>query len=176
MAEIGTNRDLYLAISQLIAQHEQAARPLEEYLRALWAIGTRRHSQPSLSPEEFFAALAEAFTAEAVPFDEGMRRRYTHDLSALDTLPPFSAWACFILRQIVDLREMAESGQLADKYRYFGIDSPRGSRWYNFDPCVFLECAARYSFVDGCEGESAPLSEISWELFRDFLGAGQAYE
>lgn len=36
---------------------------------------------------------------------------------------------------------MAEQGILADEERYFGIDSPRGQRWYNFDPCTFLECA-----------------------------------
>ncbi|MBY0457370.1 MAG: hypothetical protein K2V38_08540 [Gemmataceae bacterium] len=41
---------------------------------------------------------------------------------------------------------MGESGQLADEMRYFGINAPRGSRWYNFDPCTFLECAMAGSF------------------------------
>jgi hypothetical protein len=56
--------------------------------------------------------------------------------------PGFDRWESFLLRQMVDLREMAEQGMLADEHRYFGIDSPRGQRWYNFDPCTFLECAA----------------------------------
>jgi hypothetical protein len=41
---------------------------------------------------------------------------------------------------------MAEQGMLADEQRYFGIDSPRGQRWYNFDACTFLECATAGSF------------------------------
>jgi hypothetical protein len=45
------------------------------------------------------------------------------------------------LRQIADLREMAESGILQDEQKYFSISSPRQSPWYNFDPRGYLECA-----------------------------------
>jgi hypothetical protein len=41
---------------------------------------------------------------------------------------------------------MAEQGILADKFRDFGVESPKGSRWYNFDPCTFLECATTGTF------------------------------
>jgi hypothetical protein len=41
---------------------------------------------------------------------------------------------------------MAEQGILNNELRYFGTDSPRGQRWYNFDPCTFLECAIAGSF------------------------------
>jgi hypothetical protein len=40
---------------------------------------------------------------------------------------------------------MAEAGTLENEYRYFGIDSPTGFRWYNFDPCSYLECGVRGS-------------------------------
>lgn len=36
---------------------------------------------------------------------------------------------------------MAEAGTLAYEYRYFGIDAPGGSRWYNFDLLTYIECA-----------------------------------
>src|SRR5262249_54029097 len=55
--------------------------------------------------------------------------------------------------QIVDLHQMAANGQLEDKYRYFGIDAPRGGRWYNFDPRGFLECAVAGSFGGWQEGD-----------------------
>jgi hypothetical protein len=41
---------------------------------------------------------------------------------------------------------MAERGLLDNEMRYFGLNAPRGSRWYNFDPCTFLECATAGSF------------------------------
>ncbi|MEM8534122.1 MAG: hypothetical protein AAGF95_24965, partial [Chloroflexota bacterium] len=49
-------------------------------------------------------------------------------------------------RQIVDLREMAENGVFANQYRYFGVNAPRGSRWYNFDSVGYLECAMAGTF------------------------------
>ena len=87
---------------------------------------------------------------------------------------------------------MAEAGLLEDKYRYFGIDSPSGSRWYNFDPLTYLECAIRgqYGGYEEAEvivlipppaGESAddPVREItafSWADFIGLLECGQLYE
>jgi hypothetical protein len=116
--------------------------------------------------DEFFGLLSAAFTLPAPPFDEAWRSRYsddgTHPLAAclaakMGIRQPsreaenagsssFHHWESFVLRQIVDLREMAEQGMLANDERYFGINSPRGQRWYNFDPCTFLECAMAGSF------------------------------
>jgi hypothetical protein len=36
---------------------------------------------------------------------------------------------------------MAEAGMLENEYRYFGIESPTGFWWYNFDPRSYLEAA-----------------------------------
>lgn len=181
MAEIVTNRDLYLAITQLIAQNEKTARPLDEYLRALWVIGWRYEDQPSLSPDEFFGVLAEAFTGH--PESASFLIAVTAEVYAWDfaDAPGYAGWENRIIRQVTDLIEMAEAGQLADKMRYFGIDSPRGSRWYNFTTCAFLDRALAGGFGDRDwdeepESEVEPLTEITWEQFRDFLGAGQTYE
>lgn len=167
-----TNADLYFAVSQLIAQYQESTRPLEEYLRALWNVAPRHRGQESLTPDEFLDLLAEAFVAEPVPYEA--------DLEPYSG-PDFEPSVCHLfdveivlVGQIIDLREMAASGQLANPHRYFGIDSPRGERWYNFDPCTFLECASRY-WVDR-HGGSPSLTAISWGDFCDFLAAGQGYE
>jgi hypothetical protein len=180
VADIVTNRDLYLAVLQLSEQHCGNARSLEDYLQALqrlpFAHGYFRRG--AVTPDELLALLAEAFVAAPGRVPDGYIQTNAADICEDDrTDPPgLAGWEVRVTRQIIDLREMAANGQLANEQRFFGIDAPRGERWYNFTPCDFLECAARYSFVDGVEDESAPVGAISWEQFRDFLGAGQAYE
>lgn len=182
MVEIVTNRDLSLAVNQLVAQYDGTARPLEKYLWALWGIGLRHCDRTGFTPDEFFGMLAEAFVAEPASctadfLDDGSDIR---ELELLDTLG-YEGWEYRVARQVVDLQEMAESGQLEDPYRYFGIDSPRGSRWYNFSTCAFLDRAMAGEFGDRDwseepESEVEPLGTISWERFRAFLGEGQTYE
>jgi hypothetical protein len=159
---IKTNRDLYLAVADLAGRHGSGARDLEEYLRALWGRTRRLRARTCLSADEFFGLLSAAFTAPAPAFDEAWRSRYPTD----DTIPfavcpaakagfrrrrqgpggagapGFTTWEPFVLRQIVDLREMAGRRLLEDERVNFGIKSPRGQWWVNFDPCGFLECAA----------------------------------
>jgi hypothetical protein len=186
MGEITTNRELYFAVLQLIEQHRENTRSLEEYLRALWNINNRYHDQKrtSLIPDEFFNVLAEAFVAEPFLFDDETWLDSHDSIYALGLSPQsgYLGWEKYLARQVIDLREMAANGQLEDKFRYVGIDSPRGSRWYNFTPGGFLERAMTGTFT-GCDwNEDDPdlevtvLGEISWEQFRDFLGAGQWYE
>ncbi len=138
MNTIQTNRDLYMAITDLVGEHKSGKRDLEEYLRSLWGEARRFSELLTLSANDFFGLLSAAFTQPAPPFNEEWRSQYEeHDPDA----PGFSGWESFLLRQIIDLREMAEQGGLTNELRYFGINSPRGQRWFNFDPCTFLECA-----------------------------------
>lgn len=204
MADIETNRDLYLAISRLIEREKKTTRTLEEYLRALLGLAQWRRDDTALPVAQFFALLDKAFTAEEGEFDPEWRSLYP---PLDDESAGFEGWQATLIRQIVDLREMEEQGMLADPYRYLGIDSPRGRRWYNFDPCTFLECAMAGSYggwqpgdetgriyvpgpvmVLGEEGTlesrqpeeiEAPvffLPELTWEDFQDFLLQGQYYE
>jgi hypothetical protein len=201
---IQTNRDLYLAIAQLIQEHKLTSRSLEAYLRSLWLLASEHQALPGFSAAAFFDILNRTFSASVPPFNEVWRQQYNEDN---DDLSGYAAWQATILRQIVDLREMDEQGILKDKYRYFGINSPRGQRWYNFDPGTFLECAmaGTYSgwqpddqtgraYVPGKvavlneegqweERDPADLpnpiysiGQVSWDNFRDFLYAGQLYE
>jgi hypothetical protein len=169
MDAIKSNRDLYLAITELVASKRSVPRDLEHYLRALWGSVRQFRARPTLSANEFFGSLSDAFTLVAPPFDETWRAMNLDDgdnplvaclaakmggdqqaYRADDFFGNgFEAWELFALRQIVDLREMAEKGMLANEFRYYGIDSPRGQRWYNFDPCTFLECGAAATSVAG---------------------------
>jgi len=204
MGTINSNRDLYVAVADLIAQNRECEPPLEEYLRALLAAGRSRREQPFLSADELLELLAGAFTFPAVPFDESWRSRYAEDR---ENRSGFDGWEARLLRQIVDLREMMERGILQDEHRYFGIASPRGQQWFNFDPCTFLECATEGSYrgwragdttgrnyvpgpvavvgddgeLTSCDPRDIPevdftIQGVSWDDFRDFLGQGQWYE
>lgn len=205
MKDIRSNRDLYLAIAELVETHKTSTRSLEEYLRALLSLALKWCGQVAIPLSIFGEMLAEAFTSRAAHFDESWRASYgirdDEDASA------FEHWQSTILRQIVDLREMQEIGVFHDEQRYLGTDSPRGARWYNFDPSAFIECASAGSlggwepgdntgrvFVPGevailGEGgaiESHPpqylerpifhMESLTWEGFVDFLECGQMYE
>lgn len=198
-----TNRELYQFIGELVQRDASSTRTLEQYLLAL--LGLTRHSQDqsALAPSDFSRLLADAFTAAPLAFDSAWREQY----ESLDrTWPGFAGWEAKIIRQIVDLREMDEAGTLQDEQRYFGVNAPRGARWYNFDPGTFLECAMAGSlggwepdddtgreFVPGQVAVMGPdgiqsvnpqdierpivdISEMSWEQFQDFLISGQIYE
>jgi hypothetical protein len=178
MVEITTNRDLYFAVLQLIAQYRESNRSLEDYLRAMVRVTAPYHEQrpTSLTLDEFVGVLADAFTAEPYFFSDEFQSILVDSIFVLDdgAEPGYLGLEYRAVRQIFDLAEMAANGQLKDESRYLGIEAPHGDWWSNFDPCSFLECATRGSFIDGVE--DSPIGAISWEQFRDFLGTGQAYE
>ncbi|MBO0797503.1 MAG: hypothetical protein J2P31_01655 [Blastocatellia bacterium] len=93
-------------------------------------------------------ALFDASFAELIEYPQ-----YDEDDDD-DDLPGYPGWEATIVRQIVDLREMDEAGMLKNKYKYFGVDSPRGERWYNFNPASFLECAMAGTYGGWSPGDS----------------------
>lgn len=138
---IKTNRDLYKAVTQLVKQEEKNERSLESYLLALLSLGQQYQHCETLTPDEFFEILTKAFYETALPFNEAWKeQKYDRSLTG------FLAWQNRVIYQIVDLRAMEENVSLNDNMRYFGIDAPRGSRWYNFEPQGFLECAVSGSY------------------------------
>lgn len=195
---IETNQDLYQAVVELGGNAAFSSRPLEDYLMSLWLLGRERNAVDSFSAAEFFDLLSQAGTSKVPPFEEDWRARYPRE-SQEDR--GFTGWEARILCQIVDLRELQESGILYDKHRYFGVRSPRGQNWYNFSPSAFLECGVAGYFrgwspdMDGSEvtiigmkgkiekrpsaefsKPASPLERVTWDDFRDFLKFGQAYE
>ena len=75
--------------------------------------------------------------------------------------------------QLAELGRMRASGQLADENKFFGIVSPSGHGWYNFDPFSLLECGAR-GLMDHA-GEDAPVRG-GWEMLGELLEMGRMYE
>lgn len=146
-----TNRDFYLAIADLAARAKEEGRTLEEYLRVLLGLADAYRGRGSLRLQEFFEILSHALTALPLAYDgswvdtEAPAAEQTHD---------FESWRRLVVLQITDLREMAASGQLDGEFIYFGIDAPRGSRWYNFDVGTYLECAAAGSLGGWQEGDA----------------------
>jgi hypothetical protein len=195
--EIKTNQDLYLAITNLLENTEDTSRTLEEYLRSLWGIVEKYRNLTKISVVEFYDILSSALIENVPDFNEAWRNSYVSDVISLQGFQRFEST---ILAQIVDLKEMNETGKLNDKYKYFGIDSPRGSRWYNFDVSTFLERATEGTFhgwspsrdsevtiitMDGqiekkdADEFSKPvieIPEITWGDFSKFLFSGQVYE
>lgn len=157
MSKASTNRDLYLAIAALTAREKESPRSLEEYLRALGSLADERRGQVSLTLAEFLGLLAGAFTAKAPPFDASWR---DHPDSGRAS-GGYRGWEATLRRQVVDLREMEEQGVLADEQRYFGVNSPRGGRWYNFDPCTFLECGTQGHFGGWAPGDDTGRDYVS---------------
>ncbi len=157
-----TNRDLYRFVVELGQRNADNKRSLEEYLRALLGLVSRERQQPDLAAPLFAAMLEAAFHQAPLPYEPSWETAW----QALERGEPeegFSGWEALIKRQIIDLRELRASGGLEDEQRYFGIDAPRGARWYNFDPRTYLECAAAGSF-DGwapAEGEEVDDSDLS---------------
>lgn len=135
---VNTNRDLYLALEKLAKEQAASRRSLEEFLRAMLRSGEAHANCVSLSLRQFHDLLAGSFASPCVEFNENWRAEYDALAHESHGNP---GWRATLIRQIVDLREMSENGTLDDKQRYFGVDSPRHTRWYNFDPVSFIECA-----------------------------------
>lgn len=145
-----TNRDVYRFVCDLHRRHSGLARTLEEYLRALWQLGRAERAERELPVARFAELLERAVTAEVPPYDPAWER-----LDTGERLPGFAGWERAILLQIVDLKQLRDAGAYRDEQRYFGLDAPRGGRWYNFAPMGYLECAAAGSFGASFDDEDS---------------------
>jgi hypothetical protein len=192
---LNTNRDLYKGIEGLLKQKQDQPLPsLEAYLTALIRRAGHFANKESISLDEFFSLLRDAFDGPGVT-------------ARSSATAGFLNWQLLIEQQIEDLQRMAQNGQLQEKYRDFGIDAPSGRRWFNFDPLAYIECGAAGSLGGWMEGDKTgrtyvpgkvayedpggdiqtcdprdldrpPLEipEITWEMFLDFAWCGQNYE
>lgn len=153
MFEKATNRDLYLFIAALVQRRAEDDLTLEAYLENLRGHADRFRGRKAL-PLSDFAALLESAFAPAKPAGEP-RENATEG---------YLLWEQRVAAQIRDVREMKEEGTLDNEYRYFGVDAPRGSRWYNFDPCTYLECAAAGTFGGWQEGDDTARGYVPGEV------------
>lgn len=179
---VRTNRDLYLVLTRLGVQ-----RDLETFLRALLRAG-RSFGTREPSADEVATMLTTAATGEPEEFDAAWLSRPPPWTGP--ERPARARWEDALIAQIADLRRMKDNGQLADSERYFGLNAPSGTRWYNFDPASYLECGTSGS-VGGWD-ESSPVELVTppavvddddlerrsfgWEGFCDLLSCGSCYE
>lgn len=137
MTGLTTNRDLYKAVIELTTAKAASQPSLEAYLLSLRQLGMQYEAHNSIGLDDFFSLLRDAFSFPPPQFDVSWVNQhvtYTEEKG-------FPGWLATITSQIIDLHDMAGSGDLQNEMRYFGMRSPRGSYWFNFDPCDFLECA-----------------------------------
>lgn len=135
MTEVMTNRDLYCFIAELVKERSECHETLQSYLENLRRLARRLGAREAVSPKQFAELLRAGFVPEPGAAEP--------DPAATDG---YIAWEERITQQILDLDEMKQAGTLDNEHRYFGVDAPRGGRWYNFDPCTYLECAAEGTF------------------------------
>jgi hypothetical protein len=145
-------------------------RSLEEYLLALFRLIQQAQAKP-VTFALLGQLLQDAFSAEPLPFHESwLQYEVPPDLDKDDNEQPFSVLQQMICYQIADLHRMAQAGLLENEWRYFGIDSPTGHRWFNFDPSSYLKCSVQSIREDGI------LTDASWIDLAILLWLGQIYE
>ncbi len=66
-----------------------------------------------------------------------------------------------------------KGGALEDEWREFGVESPTGHSWYNFEPLIYLECALAGISANNVDGGSLT---PGWRPFAWFLELGRMYE
>jgi hypothetical protein len=150
------------------------ARSLEEYLRTLWSLIKQAQGQQT-TYALFGQLLYNAFLTEIPLFDEMMLQyedppHLDKDEDEAENEDSFSVLQQMICYQIADLHRMAQTGLLENEWRFYGIDSPTGHRWFNFDPASYLECAAQSLQEDGTS------IDVSWMNLAILLWLGQIYE
>lgn len=177
VADVRTSGDFFRYVRALSKslRAEQYDKSLEDYLSALWGIVQRCRYQP-VTFTLLARVLDEAFDADPLSFDQGWLT-YTKPPNLSDEYmerarleDDFGYLRGMLLFQISDLHRMAEAGTIDHPYRYFGIQSPTGHTWYNFDPSAFLECATT-PVID-----ESQIVECGWVDLAVLLWVGQIYE
>ena len=167
-------------------------RDLEEYLSAMYKnlndnMDVYIKEKPSL--ELVLCILKESFTSLPASFEEEwlqitdapdlnrMSRKFTNpeikdgfDKTNMAVVDDMEYTLQVLKFQIAELHRM-RGKQLEDEYRYFGIDSETGNRWYNFDPLTNLNCG-----ISCMTDNEDDISELDWSFLGDLLEDGRIYE
>jgi len=180
---------------------------LEEYLRSLLVSISRRESKsPSYGIfteilGEAFQVDPLPFKEEWLAYAEPPLNRLQQVLllrksnannfpsptarSPSNYLPDFQCLYQTAVFQIADLQRFAKKkpeeygkyAHYATKYKHFGLKSPTGHDWYNWDPFTYLECATA-GLVDHAQSAPPPEFEYgkSWAVLAYLLEWGRMYE
>lgn len=179
-----TYDDLFGGLSEIVEHYREQPLPkLEDFLASLLRRASCFANRDFFELEEFFHLVRDSFEG---PGDD------REVVSEEDYVSGFAVWKAEMEAQIRDLRDMAENGQLENKYRYSGITSPRGRSWYNFDPASYIDCAMSGAWCNGDYGDDEYIPTksdpdephgpkpshpaITWHDFDSFIWCGRIYE
>ena len=172
-----TSQQMYLQIKEIHQTERDNSRSLEDYLTALYRLAIQHQGSQEIPIDLLLQLLREAFHAEPMPFDPQWVNSFEVDAHELTG---FGYFENQIQRMVVDLHEMAQSGDLDDKFRCFGIRSPRGHKWFNFSPHSLIECGMQGRFhcwpISEHPENGPKLDPFSWGGLAYLLEVGQMYE
>ena len=175
--QVQTERDLQNFVWNLVEERKDIEDlPLEDYLRSLWGLICEcQHYKPTYA---LFAELLEkSFITPPLPFNYNWFQ-YTQppDIENISAnLNDFEVLKQTVLFQIADLRRLSDAGTINNPHRYFGISSPTGEYWHNFEPCLMLDCAM--NCIRGHQDRTLPdKTECDWATLADILEMGRIYE
>ena len=192
-----TSQEFRSAVLAITDQQEGEYKDsLENHLLSLWAV-IQKYESSAPSYSLFATILAEAFQTQPYQFDEQWLS-YENDLAwdykngsfvieeyrndewvvTENNVNDFEILKHIIFFQIADLHRMNPS-QLNDPHNYFGIDSPTGHRWYNFDAITYWECAT--AGMEACldmpdHPRKKSFDKCTWATLARLLQLGQSYE
>ena len=126
---------------------------LEEYLRKILEI-VENHNKKILEWQD----MIDILTLKASGKNKG-KKNFVEKKKVIQRLE----------KQIKDLHDMQENGDLDKEFKYFGLTSPSGEPWYNFDPATYLRCGAAGLF-------RRKIPTCNWDILEHFLLLGQIYE
>lgn len=149
---------------------------LEEYLSSLWLVVSQEWELP-LTIERFSVWIEKAFFVIPPVFNsDWLNRKLDNQKEDVNyENATYQDWENVILFQIADLRRIAKISLLDAQAKHFGIESPSGEHWYNFDPLTYLECGVAGS-MDGYDDSPCEIETFSWKDFIAVLKCGQLYE
>lgn len=144
---------------------------LKEYLISLLCV-VRENKDKEMNNKTFISMLEEAFKIRSTDIN------YNDKISPIfiDSYEEnYKVVEEVLLFQIIDFNSIEKSDKLINnELNYFGIDSPQGNRWYNFDINTYLECGSSWmiDFSERCYA----IKTIDWLTFAQFLEMGRTYE
>jgi len=141
---------------------------MEKYLLSLYVL-VEENKKSNMTLELILYMLKTAFETKPKLFNEAWLLIMEEPD---DDLEPYAHTIAVLEFQISELHKM-EGKQLEDEFKFYGIDSETGHRWYNFDPSSILECGAR-CLVDN--ELSFDDYSLGWAFLGNLLEMGRIYE
>ena len=193
MQQINTSKAFRSAILKILEkQQDRYSSSLEAYLRSLWML-VNQYKNTTVTYallvkllEEAFLTTPPDFNHEWLRYEKPISWNYKDGTYVIEKLEnhkiiivernvdTFRILKHTILFQIADLYRMRDK-QLKDEYRYFGVQSPTGNSWYNFDVFTYLKCSTG-GIQDHTQHIEVEFTDCDWAVLAGILELGRLYE